>query len=204
MNQMPKTGLKDKRMEQIYMSLTDLEKLSAAQGITAESHNGADSTLKNLAKALVKAQSEMKNASLNKVNPHFRSKYADLAEIRDTVMPVLSKHGLAVVQFTQVTGTGFYLVTRLLHDSGEYLDSRFPLPEDVTKPQAMGSSITYARRYMLAAMCGITAEEDDDGNAAQANPNGGGQKARAAGGARGGNLGGGNVPNVPEANGIVL
>ena len=145
----------------------------------------------------------MKNASLNKINPHFHSKYADLAEIRDTVMPTLTKHGFAVVQFTQVSATGFYLVTRLLHESGEYLDSRYPLPEDVTKPQAMGSAITYARRYMLAAMCGIAAEEDDDGNAAQKNPNGGGQKARANAGARGGNPGG-NIGNVAEANGIIL
>lgn len=166
------------------MSLTDQAKLSAAPVTTAASHNGADNGLTKLAPALVKAQAEMKNASLNKTNPHFKSRYADLAEIRDTVMPVLAKHGLAVVQFTQVGSTGFFLVTRLLHESGEFLDSRYPLPEDVTKPQAMGSAITYARRYMLAAICGITAEEDDDGNSAQ-NTNGGGSPARSAGGTAG-------------------
>jgi hypothetical protein len=137
--------------------------------------------LSNLIKALVKAQSELKNASLNKVNPHFKSKYADLAEIRDTVMPVLSKYGIALVQFTQIGSAGFYLVTRLMHESGEMIESRFPLPDNVEKPQQMGSAITYARRYTMAAICGITAEEDDDGNAAQAT-NGGGSAKGGSGG----------------------
>lgn len=133
----------------------------------------------------MKAQSELKNASLNKTNPHFKSRYADLAEIRDTVMPVLCKHGIALVQYTQIGAGGFYLVTRLLHESGEMIESRFPLPENTDKPQQMGSAITYARRYMMASICGITAEEDDDGNAAQAtNERGpsksGGSKAKPA------------------------
>ena len=117
--------------------------------------------------ALVAAQSEMKNASLNKTNPHFKSRYADLAEIRDTVMPVLSKNGLALIQYTNVNDVGFFLITRLMHISGEFIEGRYPLPENMDKPQSLGSAITYARRYMMAAICGITAEEDDDGNAAQ-------------------------------------
>jgi uncharacterized membrane protein YgcG len=137
--------------------------------------------LSNLTKALVKAQGELKNASLNKTNPHFKSRYADLAEIRDTVMPTLTKHGLALVQFTQIGSAGFYLVTRLMHESGEMMESRFPLPENTEKPQQMGSAITYARRYMMAAICGITAEEDDDGNAAQGS-NGGGSAKGGSGG----------------------
>lgn len=147
--------------------------LSDVLGTTAGFHSGASSGLSSLTKALVKAQAELKNANLNKVNPHFKSKYADLAEIRDTVMPVLSKHGIALVQYTQIGSAGFYLVTRLMHESGEMIESRFPLPDNVEKPQQMGSAITYARRYTMAAICGITAEEDDDGNAAQVT-NGGG------------------------------
>jgi len=127
----------------------------------------------------VKAQSELKNASLNKTNPHFKSRYADLAEIRDTVMPTLAKYGLALVQYTQIGSVGFHLVTRLIHESGEMLESRFPLPDNPDKPQQMGSAITYARRYTMAAICGITAEEDDDGNAAQATNGGGSTKAGA-------------------------
>lgn len=146
----------------------------------------------------MKAQAELKNASLNKINPHFRSKYADLAEIRDTVMPTLTKHGLGIIQFTRVTDLGFFLVTRLIHTSGQFIEGEFPLPVDVNKPQSLGSAITYARRYGLSAICGITADEDDDGNAAQENANGGGRKpaARAGGGGGGG--------NANPADGIVL
>lgn len=173
-------GSHDKRMEALLQDFTDPETQSDAQGTTAGFLHGASNGLSNLTKALVKAQSELKNASLNKTNPHFKSRYADLAEIRDTVMPVLSKHGIALVQYTQIGSAGFYLVTRLMHESGEMIESRFPLPDNTEKPQQMGSAITYARRYMMAAICGITAEEDDDGNAAQ-NTNGGGRaKAGAA------------------------
>ena len=121
-----------------------------------------------LSKALSAAQGEMKNATLNKVNPHFKSKYADLAGIRDTVVPILAKHGLAVMQGTDTTETGLVVVTRLSHNSGQWIESRFPIAFD--KPQAMGSAYTYARRYSLSAMCCISAEEDDDANAANEKP----------------------------------
>ena len=122
-----------------------------------------------LAAALAKAQGEMQNATLNKTNPHFRSRYADLAAIRDAVTPALSKHGLSIMQFTRVAdGGGLILVTRIAHSSGEAIEGDYPLPLIPDKPQAMGSAMTYARRYCLAAMCGIAAEEDDDGNEAQA------------------------------------
>ena len=117
-----------------------------------------------LATALAFAQSEMKNAKLNKVNPHFKSKYADLAEIRDTVTPALSKHGIAVVNGTDATEGGLHVVTRLIHKSGQWIESRFPIAYD--KPQTMGSAITYGKRYNLAAVANIAADEDDDANAA--------------------------------------
>ena len=122
--------------------------------------------INELATALSAAQAEMKNATLNKVNPHFKSKYADLAGIRDTVTPALTKHGLAVVQGTDTTEGGIVVVTRLLHKSGQWMESRFPIAYD--KPQTMGSAYTYARRYSLSAMCSISADEDDDANAANA------------------------------------
>lgn len=122
--------------------------------------------INELATALSAAQAEMKNATLNKVNPHFKSKYADLAGIRDTVTPALTKHGLAVVQGTDTTDGGIVVVTRLLHKSGQWMESRFPIAYD--KPQTMGSAYTYARRYSLSAMCSISADEDDDANAANA------------------------------------
>lgn len=120
--------------------------------------------INEIATALAKAQGEMKNASLNKVNPHFKSKYADLAEIRDTVTPALSKHGIAVVQGTEATDGALMVVTRLVHTSGQWFESQFPIAVD--KPQTMGSAYTYAKRYSLAAICNIAADEDDDANAA--------------------------------------
>lgn len=117
-----------------------------------------------LATALAAAQAEMKNATLNKVNPHFKSKYADLAMIRDTVTPALTKNGIAVVQGTDTEDNTIVVFTRLIHKSGQWIESRFPIPYD--KPQTMGSGITYGRRYTLSAVTNIAADEDDDGNAA--------------------------------------
>lgn len=117
-----------------------------------------------LAQALAAAQAEMKNAPLNKVNPHFKSKYADLAAIRDSVTPALAKHGIALTQTPEFRGEAWMLVTTL-RGHGETIEAVYPLSID--KPQAMGSQLTYARRYSLSAICGISADEDDDGNAAQ-------------------------------------
>ncbi len=123
--------------------------------------------INEISAALSKAQGEMKNATLNKVNPHFKSKYADLAGIRDAVTPALAKNGLAVVQGTEMAGTTLMVFTRLVHSSGQWFESQFPVAID--KPQAMGSGITYGRRYTLSAICNIAADEDDDANAANEN-----------------------------------
>jgi hypothetical protein len=120
--------------------------------------------INELATALAKAQAEMKNAKLNKVNPHFKSRYADLAEIRDTVTPSLSKNGIAVVHGMDAAESGIHVVTRLIHSSGQWIESRFPIAYD--KPQTMGSAITYGRRYNLSAIANISADDDDDANAA--------------------------------------
>jgi hypothetical protein len=124
-------------------------------------------SINELAGALAKAQASMKNAALNKVNPHFRSKYADLAGIRDTVIPSLTTNGIAVVQTLDADA----VLTRLMHTSGQWIESRCPIPAQADM-QKMGSAITYARRYSLSAICGIAADEDDDANAAtvQAKP----------------------------------
>lgn len=126
-------------------------------------------TIEALAKSLAAAQGEMKNAPLNKTNPHFRSRYADLAGVRDAIMPSLAKHKLSIVQGTEITERGAVLCTRLMHESGQWIESVYPLPSVTDNPQALGSALTYARRYSLAAIVGITADEDDDANEAQAN-----------------------------------
>lgn len=124
--------------------------------------------INEIAAALAKAQSGMKNAALNKVNPHFKSKYADLAGIRDTVIPSLAANGIAAVQTLDTfIGDGVhapYVITRLVHASGQWIESRCPIQAGKNM-QEMGSAITYARRYSLSAICGIAADEDDDANA---------------------------------------
>ena len=118
-----------------------------------------------LAAALAKAQGEMENAGKNSVNPHFKSKYADLAEILNTVRPVLSKHGLAVTQFPAFEGNIASVETILTHSSGEWMSGICSAPVQKADPQGVGSALTYLRRYSLAAVCGL-AQEDDDANAA--------------------------------------
>lgn len=120
---------------------------------------------KAFVEAFAKAQAEMQNAHVNQENSHFRNKYADLASIRDATVPILSKHGIAVSQTTEVRDGAFLLVTRLLHPEG-MVESIFPLPQG-EKMQQIGSALTYAKRYSLAAICCISAEADDDGNEAQ-------------------------------------
>jgi hypothetical protein len=147
----------------------------------------------------VNAQAECQNVSYNRTNPHFKSRYADLAAVRDAIVPIFAKHGLAIVQVPHMDGfTGFALETRLVHSSGEQMIWTFPLPNDVNKMQMIGSAISYARRYTLSSIAGIASEEDDDGNAAT-NPNGGGQSGRGA-------IGGASRPSDPPSSngGIVL
>jgi hypothetical protein len=121
-------------------------------------------TTAKLTKALAQAQAEMKNAPLNKTNPHFKSKYADLAAVRDATVPALAKHGLALTQLTGFRENSLALYTRLSHADGEWIEAEYPLAAGT--PQQMGSAMTYARRYCWAAICGIAADEDDDANAA--------------------------------------
>lgn len=120
-----------------------------------------------LVASLAMAQQEIKNAPLNKTNPGYKSKYADLASIRDQVVPVLSRFGIAVIQVVVERGTGFSVVTKLLKGDEE-LTSECPIMVgEKATPQSFGSAMTYAKRYGLAAIVCIAAGEDDDGNAAQ-------------------------------------
>lgn len=118
-----------------------------------------------LAKALTAAQAEMKNPPKDSVNPHFKSRYADLATVRDAVIPVLNRHGLSVVQLPCEVEAGAALRTVLLHESGEWLGSTMLLRATKSDPQGIGSAITYARRFSLQAIAGVAADDDDDGQA---------------------------------------
>ena len=132
----------------------------------------AQATHANIATALAFAQMEMGRAMKDSANPHFKSKYADLASVQDACMGALNRHGIAVIQPTHSTETGErYVVTRFLHTSGETLDCMIPLIIGKNDMQGLGSAITYARRYGLMSLAGI-APEDDDGNAAVASTKG--------------------------------
>lgn len=118
--------------------------------------------------ALAAAQGEIENASKNAANPHFRSKYADLAEVLNTARPVLSRHGLSLTQFPAFDGNMVHVASVLAHASGGYISGTISCVPAKSDAQGVGSASTYGRRYGAAAIVGI-AQEDDDGNAAAHN-----------------------------------
>lgn len=119
--------------------------------------------LTELGVALSKFQGEVNNVSKDKSG--YGYKYADLAQILDVVRPLLSKHGLSVVQMPGKSESGVTVSTMILHSSGQWLQSETQLPMEtaakMSAAQAAGSVITYARRYALAAALGIAQEDDD-------------------------------------------
>lgn len=127
--------------------------------------------LNELAAALAKAQADLqhplKKRSAGQGN--FKYTYADLAAVIDAVKPVFSKHGLSFAQFPDVDADKklLTLTTLILHSSGQYLESKLSMGLPDTKPQSIGSVITYARRYSLSAVAGIAAEDDLDAGDAQ-------------------------------------
>ena len=142
----------------------------------------SDST-KNLIAALVKAQASFENAKKSSKNPFFNSKYADLAEIIESVKKPLSDNGLGFIQTVEKrdgkieirsidkNGTkremifdNYALVTTIFHESGESIISEYPILTDKEGAQGFGAGVTYARRYALQTLLGIPAD-DDDGNA---------------------------------------
>jgi hypothetical protein len=123
--------------------------------------------LTNLHAALCAAQAEMGSAQEGGYNPHFRSSFATLTDLINASRPALTKNGLAVTQYPESDGESTYLITMLLHSSGESIESRVKMvldkPSDV---QSFGKTMTYLKRYVYAAIVGITISdaEDDDGN----------------------------------------
>lgn len=117
--------------------------------------------------ALAAAQMQMGKALKSAANPHFKSKYADLAEVMDACLPALNANGIAVMQPLREVDGKLCVVTVLAHASGETMECPVPLLVQKNDMQGLGSAITYGRRYGLMSMAGI-APEDDDGNAAAA------------------------------------
>ena len=126
------------------------------------SHHIQSETIGSLALALAKAQGEMGAAAKDASNPHFKSRYADLASIMDACRGPLAKHGLSVSQLPCRENDGAVgLTTLLLHESGEYLGSSISARPSQENPQVVGSLLTYLRRYALAAICGVVQDDDD-------------------------------------------
>jgi hypothetical protein len=127
--------------------------------------------LGELAKALSKAQGEFLPVVKDKENPFFHSKYADLAACIDATRAALSVNGLAVIQLTKIVAEKTVLETTIVHASGEFITGEYLVQPIKTDPQAMGSALTYARRFSYCGMLSIAAEAEDDGNAASDNKN---------------------------------
>lgn len=120
-------------------------------------------SLVNFSKAFVAVQAALKPAVKDSNNPHFKSKYADLASVWDACKEPLTKNGFAVIQCPEKKDDCVVIITRLLHSSGEFIESELTMKPMDTRPQSDGSAITYGRRYALAAMVGVC-PDDDDGN----------------------------------------
>lgn len=121
--------------------------------------------------SLSAAQGQMKPAAMSKVNPAFRSRYADLNDVWEAMRGPFHAHGLSVVQVVETDGQEWRITTILAHKSGQFIQSEIQwqpvLPQGRSAAQAVAGDITYYRRYALAALAGVTADEDVDGNQAE-------------------------------------
>lgn len=125
--------------------------------------------INELAAALAKAQGQIEGAKKSSSNPFFKSKYADLAECWNACREALTANEISVIQMPEeINENGrLNITTMLAHSSGQYISSTLTMTVTKLDPQAIGSAITYGRRYALAAMVGL-AQEDDDGEKAMA------------------------------------
>lgn len=129
--------------------------------------------INELAAALAKAQAAIKDAELDRTNPHFGNPYSTLSAVWAACRAPLTSNGLAVSQIVEVQDGKLGVKTMLMHASGQFMCSFCPATAQQNGMQALGSAITYAKRYSLAAMVGVASgeeKEDDDGNKADKNP----------------------------------
>jgi hypothetical protein len=124
-------------------------------------------TIDKLYPAFIAFQAEVPSVLKDGNNPHFKSKYATLPAITESVRPYLAKHGLGFTQSLAYREGVQLIFTRVMHTSGQWMeDEGYILNPTKNDPQGMASAVTYARRNTLGATCGIVTEEDDDGNKA--------------------------------------
>lgn len=126
----------------------------------------SDDTCNVTFSAFVRAQRKFGPALKSSTNPHFKSRYADLAACVEAVIDALHSEGFALTQYTEPDEHGIKVKTVLLHESGDLLTlGELYMPAVKNDPQGFGSALTYCRRYSLLAAMGL-APEDDDGNQA--------------------------------------
>jgi len=132
--------------------------------------NTQSENIGDLAAALAKAQAEVGTVHKDSANPFYKNSYASLAAVWEATRPVLSKHGLSVVQLPSHDESGYYVETMLMHGSGQWIKSRTYMKPAKDDPQGIGSLISYARRYALQAVT-MVCPDDDDGEAAMGRNN---------------------------------
>jgi hypothetical protein len=125
--------------------------------------------MKNIAAALIKARQSFPAIHKNKINPHFKSKYASLDSILEAITSPLSDNGLVLIQPTVIKDGAIFLTTQLIHsESGEIIESELIIPPQ-SDPQKLGSALTYYRRFSICTLLAIAADDDDDGSTATSN-----------------------------------
>lgn len=118
-------------------------------------------TINDLAKALCEVQKVLEGAKKDSSNPFYKSKYADLSSVWQACKEPLTKNGLSVAQLPGKDADGYFVETMLMHESGQWICSKTYATPTKDDPQAIGSAITYSRRYGLAAIVGCCPEDDD-------------------------------------------
>jgi hypothetical protein len=137
--------------------------------------------INELAKALAAAQAEIEDPHKTKTGKikgesksgnayEYSYKYADIADVLKNVRACLSRHGIAVSQPTMIDGNALFIQTKLLHESGQWMASDYPVCNINGDHQKMGGALTYSRRYALCSMVGVAADDDADGQGAAAEP----------------------------------
>lgn len=119
-----------------------------------------------ISEAFAIAQGEFKPIEKNKENPHFKSKFADLSSILLATREALSKNGLSITQSPTFQDNRINVISRLLHKSGQWVETNLSIKPIQDTAQAIGSAVTYGRRYGISALLGVCADDDDDGNEA--------------------------------------
>lgn len=130
-------------------------------------HNLQSEQIGELATALAKAQAEIDSAKYDKVNPHFKSKYASYESLREACRHPLAKHGLSLSHAPTMIDGKLAVITQLSHSSGQWQRCCVLIPVEKATPQSIGSAITYGKRYGIGCLVAIASDEDDDGEEAE-------------------------------------